>query len=143
VKPIGEPTVGTRLQTYAVLLKQLDAMIGELEAIGFVTLQDRDRWEKLIIPERLRVGFALRALGVSVLERVPSLAAAKAAGNGSLPRVNSSLHSGIAAVDAANGMTVEAATAEYRGHPVIAGSPANSRGLPVTSARPAAAGKRS
>lgn len=95
MKPKTKVTLGTRLQTYAVLLKQLDVVTQELETVGFVTLADRDRWEKLIVPERLRVGVAMKALGVSLLSRLPSLEAARNAGNGSGPET------GIPALDAA------------------------------------------
>jgi hypothetical protein len=84
VKTTTEVTLGNRLTTYAVLLKQLDVVVAELETVGFVTIADRDKWERLITPERLRVGVAMRSLGVSVFSQVPSLEAAKAApgGNG-------------------------------------------------------------
>jgi hypothetical protein len=72
--------LGDRLTTYALLLKQLDCIVAELETVGFVTISDRDKWERLITPERLRVGVAMKALGVSPLSNVPSIEQAKAAG---------------------------------------------------------------
>jgi hypothetical protein len=62
-----------------VLLKQLDVVVAELETVGFVTIADRDKWERLITPERLRVGVAMKSLGVSPLSKLPSLPGAKAA----------------------------------------------------------------
>ena len=120
MKPRIEVSLGDRLITYALLLKQLDVVTQELETVGFVTLADRDRWEKLICPERLRVGVAMKALGVSPLSRLPSLEAAKAAGNGSLTKVKENLTTGIPALDAAQRISAVEATAEYRGLPVPA-----------------------
>jgi hypothetical protein len=64
-------TLGDRLTNYGSLLKQLDIVTAELEIVGFLTMRDRDKWEKLITPERLRVGVALKALG-AVQSRLPS-----------------------------------------------------------------------
>lgn len=78
--PAREVTLGDRLTTYALLLRQLDVVVSELETVGFVTISDRDKWERLITPERLRVGVAMKSLGVSPLSKLPSLEKAKAAG---------------------------------------------------------------
>ena len=75
-----EVKLGDRLTTYALLLKQLDVLISELESVGYVTMGDRDKWERMIAPERLRVGVAMKALGVSPLAKIPSLAKAAAVG---------------------------------------------------------------
>lgn len=73
MKARTEVTLGDRLITYSLLLKQIDVVISELETVGFVTIADRDKWEKLITPERLRVGTAMKSLGISPLSRLPSL----------------------------------------------------------------------
>lgn len=70
-----EVTLGDRLIRYSMTLKQLDVQLSELESVGFVTAADRDKFERLIGPERLRVGVAMKSLGVSPL---PSLSAVKA-----------------------------------------------------------------
>lgn len=71
--PNAEITLGDRLITYKTILKQLDVVLMELESIGFVAIPERDRWEKLIVPERMRVDTAMKALGVSTLSKIPKL----------------------------------------------------------------------
>lgn len=73
-------TLGDRLVTYAIILKQLNTVISELENVGFVTMADANKWEKLIWPERARVTAAMQELGVSVHAKLPSLEAVKSAG---------------------------------------------------------------
>jgi hypothetical protein len=81
VAPKRDVSLGERIVTYATILKQLDLVVSELETVGFVTANDRDKWERLIAPERLRCGVAMKSLGVSPLAKIPAFPEkAKAAG---------------------------------------------------------------
>jgi hypothetical protein len=74
----AQVTVEDRLANGSTLLRKVDVVTAELEAAGFITMARCDRWEKLIAPERLRVGQAMKSLGVPPLSKLPSLARAKA-----------------------------------------------------------------
>jgi len=44
-----------RLSNYAAILKQLDVVLAELEPDGLVAIDVRDRFERLVVAERMRV----------------------------------------------------------------------------------------
>ena len=69
-KPV---TLATRLLTYHNCLKQMDVLTAELTKDGFVTIADRDKWEKLLFPERARVAAALVTLGEDPRFHLPKL----------------------------------------------------------------------
>ena len=60
-----ERSLAERLLTWRTLLQQLGCVVSELEDVGFLTIVDREKWERLIIPERVRVGVMMKTLGVS------------------------------------------------------------------------------
>jgi len=53
--------------------RELGHLSSQFRECVLVTMADRDRWEKLISPERLRVGQALKGFGVSALSKLPAL----------------------------------------------------------------------
>lgn len=71
--------LGDRLINYAMALRQTDLVVAEMQTSGFVTEADRERWEKLIVPERLRIAAMMKTLGISPLQKLPSIEAAKTA----------------------------------------------------------------
>jgi hypothetical protein len=79
--------VETRLIDYGMILKRLDVVLSELEPDGLVAMDVRDRFERLLVSERVRVSSLMRTLGISALSRLPSLDAAKAAPGAALPSI--------------------------------------------------------
>jgi|GEM_PF-6270314 len=51
-----------RLSNYAAILKQLDVVLAELEPDGLVAMDVRDRFEKLVISERMRISNLARTV---------------------------------------------------------------------------------
>lgn len=57
-----------RLEDYQTVLKRLDVVLAELEPDGLVAMDVRDKFERLIISERLRVSNLARTIRTGIPE---------------------------------------------------------------------------
>lgn len=62
-----------RLADYETILKRLDVVLGELELDGLVAMDVRDKFERLIISERLRVSNLARTVRREIPSPSPAL----------------------------------------------------------------------